>query len=371
MDNLYKAYRNAKKGKGWYHEIREMERNIWYYLGKLQKMLMDHDYHTSPYEMFTRKEGKKEREIYKLPFFPDRIAQWAVIQVIEPYLLSNFTDDTYSAIPGKGIHAAFKKLRNRVDQSPDDFRYCCKIDCQKFYPSIDHDILKKKYRKKFKDPDLLEVIDEIIDSISTCPASDENIAFYGSRGKTITIVQRNDEQFIDGIGIPIGNYFSQYDGNFYLSDFDHFMKEVLHVLEYYRYMDDICVFGRTKEELHEILDKMGQFLKKENIRIKHNYQIFPTFIRGVDFVGYRIFRDYTLLRKSTCIQMKDKMTRILNKVESGKEMNFSEWCSIASYKGWLIHCDSYRLNEKYLLPLQPYAEAYYEKHIKKGGKKNG
>ncbi len=60
---------------------------------------------------FYEKDGKKEREIYKLPFFPDRIAQWAVLQVIEPQLLAYFTDDTYSAIPNKGIHAAYKKLR--------------------------------------------------------------------------------------------------------------------------------------------------------------------------------------------------------------------------------------------------------------------
>lgn len=371
MDNLYRAYKNAKKGKGWYQEVREIEKNIWYYLGLLQEMMINHDYHTSSYEMFLRKEGNKVREIYKLPFFPDRIAQWAIIQVIEPQLLAHFTDDTYSAIPNKGIHAAFKKLRNAVDTVLDELRFCCKIDCQKFYPSIDHDILKAKYRKKYKDPELLQVIDEIIDSISTCPATDENIAFYRSLGKTIAIVQRKDEQFIDGIGIPIGNYFSQYDGNFYLSDFDHFMKEVLHVKHYYRYMDDICVFASTKEELHRILAAMGDYLKSElNLRIKGNYQIFPTYQRGVDFVGYRIFKEYTLLRKSTCNQMKDKMTRLLKKVESGKEMNYSEWCSIASYKGWLIHCDSHRLTEKYLDPLQPYADAYYFKHIKKGSKEN-
>ena len=99
MDNLYQAYKNAKKGKGWYKEVKEIEKNPWYYLGLLQEMMLNHNYHTSEYETFLRKEGKKVREIYKLPFFPDRIAQWAILQVIEPQLLSYFTDDTYSAIP--------------------------------------------------------------------------------------------------------------------------------------------------------------------------------------------------------------------------------------------------------------------------------
>lgn len=150
MENLELAYRNAKKGKGWYREVKEIEENPKYYLELLQSMLKNHTYQTSEYSTFMKKDGRKEREIYKLPFFPDRIAQWAVLQVIEPQLLAYFTDDTYSAIPNKGIHAAFRKLRKAVDTVPEEMTYCLKIDCKKFYPSIDHDVLKQKFRKKYK-----------------------------------------------------------------------------------------------------------------------------------------------------------------------------------------------------------------------------
>lgn len=373
MENLERAYRNAKKGKGWYQEVKRIEENPQYYLELLQSMLKNHTYKTSEYETFIKKDGKKEREIYKLPFFPDRIAQWAVLQVIEPQLLAYFTDDTYSAIPNKGIHAAFKKLRKAVDTVPEEMTYCLKIDCKKFYPSIDHDILKQKFRKKYKDTELLELIDEIIDSISTCPATEENIDFYAGQGKEIRIVTGNNgQEFIEGVGIPIGNYFSQYAGNFYLTEFDHWMKEVKHVKHYYRYMDDICIFASSKEELHHLLQEIEEYLNmKLNLRLKGNYQIFPSFIRGVDFVGYRIFKDYTLLRKSTCQQFKQKMTAIRKKIESGQEMNYSEWCSINSYKGWLKHCDSYRLTEKYIVPIQPHADEYYKNHIKAKKKKKG
>lgn len=376
MENLELAFQNAKKGKGWYREVREIEKNPKFYLEELQKILTEHRYHTSQYQIFTKKDQKKEREIYKLPFFPDRICQWAVLQIIEPQLLAYFTDDTYSAIPNKGIHAAFKKLRKVVDTVPDEMVYCLKIDCKKFYPSIDHDILKQAFRRKYKDAELLELMDEIIDSISTCPATEENIEFYRSCGNEIKIVRYEDREFIEGVGIPIGNYFSQYDGNFYLTPFDHWIKEVKRVKHYYRYMDDICIFARSKEELHALLQEIDKYFRtKLKLRIKGNYQIFPSFIRGVDFVGYRVFRDYTLLRKSTCREFERKMTRIRIKVESGKEMNYSEWCSIQSYKGWLKWCDSYRLSEKYIVPIQPYADEYYKKHIKgkktkKGGKKH-
>lgn len=374
MENLELAYKNAKKGKGWYAEVKQIEKRPYYYLAGLQWMLKHHRYRTSEYGMFIKRDGKKEREIYKLPFFPDRIAQWAVLQVIEPQLLEYFTDDTYSAIPNKGIHAAFRKLRKAVDDHPEDMLYCLKIDCKKFYPSIDHDILKQKYRRKYKDPELLALIDEVIDSISTCPATDENIRFYSSRGKEIRLVSYNDpdKEFIDGVGIPIGNYFSQYDGNFYLAEFDHWIKEVKHIKDYYRYMDDMCIFAKTKEELQALLAEINEYMQERlNLRLKENYQIFPSFIRGIDFVGYRIFKDYTLLRKSTCQELKWKMTAIRKKVESGQEMNYSEWCSINSYKGWLKYCDSQYLSEQYIVPIQSYADRYYKDHIKKkGGKKH-
>lgn len=373
MENLELAYKNAKKGKGWYSEVQQIAKRPYYYLAALQWMLKNHKYHTSEYGMFMKRDGKKEREIYKLPFFPDRIAQWAVLQVIEPQLLAYFTDDTYSAIPNKGIHAAFKKLRKAADEHPEEMTYCLKIDCKKFYPSIDHDILKQKYRRKYKDPELLALIDEIIDSISTCPATEENIDFYTAQGKEIRIVSYDDpeKQFIEDIGIPIGNYFSQYDGNFYLAQFDHWIKEVKHIKHYYRYMDDMCIFAKTKGELHQLLQEINEYFRINlKLRVKGNYQIFPSFVRGIDFVGYRVFLNYTLLRKSTCREFERKMTAIRKKVESGHEMNYSEWCSINSYKGWLKHCDSYRLAEKYIVPIQPYADRYYKDHIKKkGGKK--
>lgn len=371
MDNLEMAYHNAKKGKGWYKEVQQIEKKPYYYLAGLQYILRTHKFRTSKYSTFKKKDGKKEREIYKLPFFPDRIAQWAILQIIEPQLLSDFTADTYSAIPNKGIHAALKSIRKNINRDPGGMKYCLKIDCKKFYPSIDHEILKQKFRRKYKDPELLEAIDGIVDSIDTCPANDENIEHYKSCGNKIGIVKNREKEFIKGIGIPIGNYFSQYCGNFYLSKFDHWIKEEKHIKHYYRYMDDICVFAKTKEELHKLLKEINTYLRENlKLRIKENYQIFPTYVRGLDFVGYRTFLKFTLLRKSTCIQFKRRMRKIRKKVESGQEMNYSDWCSINSYRGWLKHCDSYRLSQKYIAPIQEYADQYYLSHIKKGGDEN-
>lgn len=338
MENLRLAHKNAQKGKGWYKKVKMVNANPDYYLKILQESLMNKTYNTSEYETFVKNDSGKERLIYKLPYFPDRICQWAILQVIEPMLLKNFIPDTFSAIPGKGIHAALHRVENAIQNDVVGTQYCLKIDAKKFYPSINHDILKQKYRRLFKDKDLLWLLDEIIDS---------------TPGDT---------------GIPIGNYISQYSGNFYLSQFDHWIKENKHVKHYFRYMDDIVIFGKSKEELHQLRKDIDVYFRtKMKLKIKENWQIFPTFVRGVDFVGYRTFLNYKLLRKSTCKNFKRKMNKIKNKVKKGHPINNSDWCSINSYKGWLIHCDSYRLNQKYIRPLEFHANQYYLQNVKGKG----
>lgn len=374
MDNLYKAFLNAKKGKGWYKEVKLIEQRPFYYLAGLQYLLKNHLYRTSEYEVFTLTEGRKAREIYKLPFFPDRIAQWAILQVIEPFLIANMTKDTYSAIPGRGVQPIVDDLRGHYEvkkvngkkmkewipsilvSREAETKYCYKIDLHHYYQSINHEILKEKFRKTFKDPELLWVVNEIIDSIATANIDD------------ISRIALLEEEVDPETGIPIGNYMSQYCGNFYLSDFDHWIKEVKGVKFYYRYMDDITIFSDNKESLHKLHKEVKAYLW-ENLRltIKGNYQIFPTKVRGVDFVGYRFFGEYTLLRKSTALAMKRKMRGFRKKMENNMKLRYGEWCSFNSYKGWLIHCDSYRLFQKYVSILIEYMQNYYEKEVKGHG----
>lgn len=372
MDNLYRAYQNAKSGKGWYKEVKQIEKRPFYYLAGLQYMLKNHLFKTSEYEIFILNEGKKKRDVYKLPFFPDRIAQWAILQVIEPFLVANMTADTYSAIPGKGIQPIVNDLRGyyktkRVDgkkksvwvpsillTDEENTRYCYKIDLHHYYQSINHEVLKQKFRKVFKDLELLWLLDEIADSINT--ATEEDLIELSLSGEI---------EVDPNTGIPIGNYMSQYSGNFYLSSFDHWVKEELHVKHYYRYMDDVVIFASSKEELHEIHRKVTAYTRDYlHLNIKGNYQIFPTKVRGVDFVGYRFFGEYTLLRKSTAINFKRKMRACRKKMENNIPPTYSEWCSFNSYKGWLGNCDSYRLSKKYIEPLIDYMQDYYEKEVK-------
>lgn len=313
-DNLIRAHMNARKGKTNYHEVKMVDEDPLKYINNIQKMLVDKTYKTSPYKVFKKYDKTKEREIYVLPYYPDRIIQWAVVQVLEPIWLSTLISGTYSSLKGRGIHKALHRLKHDL-RDEKGTQYCLKLDVKKFYPSIDHTILKQTLRRKIKDPDVLELLDGIVDS---------------------------------AIGVPIGNYLSQYFGNLYLCGFDHWLKEEKHVKYYYRYCDDLVILHEDKAFLHGLLREIQSYLADNlRLRVKENWQVFPTRTRGIDFVGYRCFGDYTLLRKSTALRMKRKMRAIKHK----DTLTPHDKGVIASYEGWLKWCDSHRLHEKYIEPI--------------------
>ncbi|WFD12198.1 RNA-directed DNA polymerase [Tepidibacter hydrothermalis] len=334
MDNLKLAHKNARKDKLYYKEVKMVDSNEEYYLSQIQDMLKNKTYKVSEYTVSIINDKGKERELCKLPYFPDRIIQWAIMLQVEDIFMKTFCSHTCASIKNRGIRKA-SELTTKYMKDKFNTTYCLKIDISKFYPNLNHKILKKLLRRKFKDKDLLELLDKIVDSTP------------GEKG------------------VPIGSYLSQFLANFYISYFDHWLKEKMGVKYVIRYMDDMVIFHYSNSYLHWLKRKMDDYLSEHlKLKIKPNWQVFPTAIRGVDFVGFRHFYGYKLLRKSTCKKFKKKMMNIRKKMESNKMINYSEWCSANSYDGWLKWCDSYRLRKKYVEPIQPALDRYYNQVIK-------
>ena len=301
LKNIREAHVNARKGKMHYKEVIEVDGNPEYYFESIHNMLKNKTFRNSEYTIFHKFDSGKDREIYRLPYYPDRIIHHCIMQVIEPMWKKTLINDTFSSIKGRGIHKGVKRVKKALEDAGNT-KYCLKFDIHKFYSSIDHNILKTIIRKKVKDKDLLWLLDNVIDSVP---------------------------------GIPIGNYLSQYFANLYLSGFDHWTKEVLRVKYYFRYCDDIIILDGFKDILHKLLIRVSGYLFGLKLRLKHNYRIFPT-LCGIDFLGYVFFHDYTLVRR----KIRDRCIKMLNKVNI--EHIFK---SIMSYFGWFIHCDSYNLRK--------------------------
>lgn len=322
-ENLWQAHVRARKGKGHYTEVQKINRDPERYLGPLQRSLREGTYRTSEYSVSLRKEGRKMREIYRLPYFPDRIVHHAVMNVVEGIWMKSLIRDTYQSLPGRGVHLAAERIRKALREDEDGTRYCLKIDVRKFYPSVDNGVMKRIVRKKIKDKALLALLDEIIDSTT---------------------------------GLPIGNYLSQIFGNLYLSEFDHWMKEEKRVRWYFRYCDDLVAFGADKTDLHQLRREISEYLADRlKLEVKGNWQVFPVDVRGVDVVGYRFFRDHTLLRKSIADGFKRKVRRIERDWES---MSSSQIINgLMSYTGWMKYADCAGLKRAYLTkPVRKIAE---------------
>lgn len=312
IENLQLADIKARKNKTKTYGVILHDRNKEDNILKLHEQLVNKTYKTSEYNIFKIYEPK-EREIYRLPYYPDRIMHHAIMNIMEKIWVSILIKDTYSCIKNRGIHAAANKIKMQLKNDPYGTKYCFKMDIKKFYPSIDHEILKKILRRKIKDNDLLYLLDEIIDSAK---------------------------------GVPIGNYLSQFFANIYLAYFDHWVKEEIGVKYYYRYADDIVILSDNKEDLHDVFQKINKYITENlNLQIKHNYQIFPVKSRGIDFLGYVFYHDHVLLRKS----IKQKFCKKVSKITKDKNINtivFKQ--SICSWWGWAKHCNSTHLMKKIL-----------------------
>lgn len=163
MENLYEAHMNARKDKLFYREVQMVDADPEYYLGMIQEMLLNESYKVSEYTVSIINDKGKERELAKLPYFPDRIIQWAIMLQIEHVFMEIFCTHTCASIKGRGISKAQDLLHEYLEDT-EGTTYCLKVDVSKFYPSIDHEILKSLLQKKFKDKKLLNLLFKIIDS---------------------------------------------------------------------------------------------------------------------------------------------------------------------------------------------------------------
>lgn len=233
IENIEVADDNARKNKNKKYGINKHDKNRQYENEDLVDKLFNLKYKTSKYSLYKIYEPK-ERIIYRLPYYPDRIAHHAIMNVVKDIWTKSFIHNTYSCIEGRGIHLCANNLKRDLRKYYNETKYCLKLDIRKFYPSIPHDGLKKCIRKKIKDKDFLMILDEIIDST-------DNVRDVSSK-LTNKI----------GIGVPIGNYLSQYFANLYLSELDHLCKEELKCKFYYRYADDIVILSDDKNFLHKV-----------------------------------------------------------------------------------------------------------------------
>lgn len=314
IENARQAILNASRHKKDRHEVKYILNHLDEKAAQLACILKFHRgmYRVGEYEFCTIIDGGKERELAKLPFYPDRCLQWAIMNVMESYFMKIFMKHSCASIKKGGIRRVIELTTRYLRHRP---KYCLKLDIRKFYPSIDHEVMKRIVRWKFKDPDILDIFDKIIDS-------------YQQRG------------------LPIGSYLSQFLANLYLTPFDHFCKDDLKLRHVVRYMDDVIILHDDPGFLHDVRMNLDWFSSVYlHLHVKDNWQVFPIERRAIDFGGYCFSYDQIRVRKSTKIRMRKKLSKDL-------PFNDKNRSCVASYDGILMNCTYDDLRKKYIFPIK-------------------
>jgi RNA-directed DNA polymerase len=263
--NLLVAFHQARRGKRDRHAIQRFGSDLSRNIAQLRAQLLDERVLWQGYRMFEIRDPKPRR--IAAPAFSDRVLHHAIAQVIEPELERVAIFDSYACRTGKGLHRAIERTRAFVRR----WRWFLQLDVRKYFDSIDHEILRQRLERRFKDRALLELLGGLIDSYSTSP----------------------------GKGLPIGALTSQHLANFYLAPLDHFAKEELRAAGYVRYMDDFVLFARERETLQGWRARIEEFLRVGLALELKSAGALDECRRGVGYLGLLVLPTHVRLMGKT------------------------------------------------------------------------
>jgi RNA-directed DNA polymerase len=280
FENLVLASLKARRGKRSKNCVQRFEFDSEAQLHRLQNELISGIYRPGDYKTHWI-TTPKPRKISAAPY-RDRVVHHALMNILEPILDRHFHPDSYACRKGRGTHAAADRLQILMKKN----KYALQCDIQKFFPSIDHEIMKSFFRRLIKDKKILALMDMIVDHSN----DQELVKNYYPGDSLFSPVERRK-------GLPIGNLTSQWFANWYLNGLDHFITKECSFGAYVRYCDDFIVLAKDRHELYSLRSNTNQYLDSIRLSLHPNKNFIRPVKAGLTFVGMRIWPHYRLLRK--------------------------------------------------------------------------
>lgn len=330
FDNLWRAWRKARRGKSRTAGTVAFELELESSLLALRRELETGDYQPGAYRLFTIYE-RKPRLIAAAPF-RDRVVHHALMNVIEPPLDRRFIHDSYACRRGKGVHAAVDRYQGWARRYP----YALKLDVQQYFPSIDHAILKATLRRHLRDERTLALLERIIDGgPDLAPA--KPTYFHGD--ELFTPLERR-------CGIPIGNLTSQFFANLYLNELDHSIKEVLRAPAYLRYVDDMVLLADDKQQLWVWRDWIAERLAEIRLRLHPAKAKVSQAKEGLDVLGYCMFPERRRLRNENGLRFRRRLRAFAQGYAEGR-LDWADFDpSVQAWIGHAHHAETLGLRER-------------------------
>lgn len=328
FENLLKAAKNATRGKSSRPDVLAFNYKLEENILQLIRELREQSYTPGPYRTHYIYEPKKR--MISAASFRDRVVHHALINIIGPLFERRFIFDSYANQDDKGTHRAIRRVQGFMRKA----RYCLKFDVKKYFPTIDHEILKNEIRRVIADPDMLWLVDKIIDNSNP----QEPVLDYFPGDDLITPVERRR-------GLPIGNLTSQFFANVYLNPMDHFIKETLRCRFYARYVDDGVMLDDDPDQLWHYLSETKKFLLKYRIKLHPRKCHLRPVTSGVTFLGQVVFPYHRLLKDQNVKRFTKKMKRFVQQYRIG-EISWREInASVQSWMGHARQANTYQLRK--------------------------
>jgi len=308
LSNLILAWREARKGKTKKDYVIEFESNLIKNLLKLQEELRTQNYKPLPLKTFILRDPKT-RKISKSAF-RDRIVHHALVRVIELIFDKMFIYESCANRIGKGnlfVIKRFELFKRKVTNNLKTEAFCLKADIKHYFDEVKHEVLIKIIRRKISDEKVIWLIKQILNNLPVMIGG--NSAFYKK-------------------GMPLGNLTSQFFANVYLHELDFFIKHKLKVKYYIRYVDDFILLHELKPQLEKWKQEISEFLRRElKLELHPEKSKIISLSKGIDFVGFRNYWYFKLLRKRN-------IRKLLLKIGEYKNGELSYEKLLESFQGW-------------------------------------
>lgn len=326
FENLLDAARKARKGKRFKASTLEFDHRMEEELVALRRELSSGEYRPGAY--FTFEIFEPKRRLISAAPYRDRVVHHALCNVIGPVFEKTFVADSFANRVGYGTHRALRRFTGLLRSS----RHILQCDVRKYFPSMDHEILKSLVRRKIKCPDTLRLADLIIDGSN----EQEPVQHLFPGDTLLTALERRH-------GMPIGNLTSQLFANVYLNPFDHFVKERLGAGRYVRFVDDFAIFSDDRGELREMLGRVREYLAGLRLVLNTSKTRLERTASGADFLGFRVLPDRIRVRRSNLRRARRRLKEMVEDYRAGR-LGISEVTDrVRSWVAHLEHGDTWRL----------------------------
>ncbi|MCP4042724.1 MAG: RNA-dependent DNA polymerase [Gammaproteobacteria bacterium] len=333
FENLYRAYRKARRGKRSRPEVAAFESNLEPELVRMQHRLTTETFRPGPYRNFQIYEGKPRR-ISAAPF-RDRVVHHALCNIIEPIWERRFIHDSYACRKGKGTHAAL----DRCSEFLRSYRYVLQCDIVQFFPSIDYEILYHLLDRFIADSRVMRLIRLIIDSGQGIHDAAYRMQWFP--GDDLLSICRPR-------GLPIGNQTSQFWSNVYLHQLDEFVKRELKCRAYLRYCDDFLLFADDKATLHRWRDAIEDHLIRLRLVIHGQRTSVHPVERGTPFLGFLLFPSHRRLARSNALRFRRRFSADIRRLAIGRVPRKKVDERVCSWIAHAAHGDTWGLRRAIL-----------------------